>query len=344
MIFREKFKGTPHQVGFAHGSTFKHVIATNVREFIEHPNSLWTDQVDNAKLWVRNLSEKHFDTWPWLAEEIAGIADGSGIPKEKIVDLNFRIWQYNNYGKSHACSSFIGTMKNNYLILGGAFDDPHWMYGFVDMQPIDGLRYMTFPACGTAWASRGLNEAGLAIGVSAQSIKGLHYDPFSIWQQDLCIRVILQTCSNCKEATEFCQSHPFFSNIAIADASGQSTIIVCSPLGVHQYSETVRCVTNHLLPEIEKWYRNRGWSGIIDVPTTYDRLERLNNWLAKKDRQISIMDAKSELARRDGWPNQTVNNPMTAFITLAVPQATPKSFWVAGNPVTPDNFIEYFFD
>ena len=341
---REKFKGTHRQIGFAHGSTFKHVIATNLCEFIEHPNSYWTDHINDAESWVHGLSEKHFDTWPWLAEEIAGIADGSGIPKEKIINLNFRIWKYDSYGESHACSSFIGTMKNNHIILGGAFDDPHWMYGFVDMQPTDGLRYMTFPACGTVWASRGMNETGLTIGVSAQSVKGLHYDPASIWQQDICLRVILQTCCNCKEVIEFCQSHPFFDNIAVADASGHSKIIVCSPLGVHQYSETVHCVTNHLLPEIHEAHKKQGWDGTVDVPTTYNRLEQLNRWLAENDGQISIVGAKSELARRDGWPNQTVNNPMTAFVTLAVPQATPKSFWVASKPVTAENFTEYFFD
>ncbi len=167
MIIREVIQGTPRERGLAHGRAFRHVIAANLGLFVEQPAS-WGGQQSEAQAWFRAQREKHYATWPWLAEEIAGIAEGAGLPLDLVERLNFRIWQYRFYGTGQCCSSFVGTLQDGRTIIGGALDDPRWIYGFVDVRPADGLRYMTFPVCGTAWGNRGMNEAGLVLSTSSQ--------------------------------------------------------------------------------------------------------------------------------------------------------------------------------
>ncbi len=343
MLFRETFRGGPHALGLAQGMAYRHLIAAVVSAFAEHPNA-WTDQRVEAEAWFGAQREKHFDVWPWLADEISGIAQGSGIPRHLIERLNFRIWQYPVYGVGKACSSFVGDLADGRTIIGGSLDDPRWIYGFVDVQPVDGLRYMTFPICGTVWGNRGMNEAGLVLSTSSQVLDGLRFGADSVWQQDLCVRVLLQTCVTCEDVLAFCHEHPFFHNIIVADSRGRYAAFTCGPLGVHQYGPSVRCLTNHLLPQVEDEFRRAGWDGSIRSDTTRRRWEQLATWLNERNGRLTLEEAKRVLASRPYWPSGSVNNVGTAVMILAIPQAEPRSLWVADRPVTAEKFAEYAFD
>jgi hypothetical protein len=343
MIYRYKFSGSPGAIGLEHGKAFRGSIEAIISIFVEHPNEMWSHRRDEALAWFRHMRDKHYNEWPWLAEEIAGIAKGAGIELELIEQLNFRTWQYPLIHQGHACSSFAAKMHDGNLISGGSLDDPRWLYAFTDIAPAGGLRFMTFPICGTAWGNRGMNGAGLVLGISSQNLRGLRFDPNSIWQQDICFRLLLQTCSNCEDVLEFCRYRPFIANICAADSSGNSVVFNNGPFGLHVY-QGASAITNHVLPELEDFYTRRGWDGSNDVASTYARLERLNNWIEHRDGRITLDEAKTEMARRDGWPNRTVNNPMTAFIMLAMPQRQPRSMWAASGPVTTQNFQAFDFD
>src|SRR5690606_29984868 len=128
MFFLEKLHGSPRQVGLAHGRAFKHVIASNCGWSVQHPNATWSDRIDQGEAWFAMQRDRHFDRWPWLAEEMAGIAEGSGIALGLIERLNFRIWQCGLYGAGSGCSNFIATMPNGQLLVGGSLDDPRYIY------------------------------------------------------------------------------------------------------------------------------------------------------------------------------------------------------------------------
>ena len=140
MLLKETFAGTPRQIGLAHGRAYRHLIAINTARLVERPNpNLPDDMIPDAERWFRKQRERHFDLWPWLADEVRGIAEGSGVPHALIERLNFRIWQFSYYGRGHACSSFAGRAKDGTWITGGTLDDPRELYGFCEVQP-RGLR------------------------------------------------------------------------------------------------------------------------------------------------------------------------------------------------------------
>ena len=57
------------------------------------------------RAWQKRLRTFCFDHWPWLQDEIAGLAEGAGIETELAELLSFRAWQYEVY-HAGSCSSF----------------------------------------------------------------------------------------------------------------------------------------------------------------------------------------------------------------------------------------------
>lgn len=338
----QRYGGTPRQLGEAHGEIFRDTIRANVRLLVDNSHRAANKNcLEAATAWARRQSRCHCERWPWLGEEIRGIARGSGVAFEKIEQLNFRIWQYGIYGAGHACSNFIGTTQDGVLLLGGTLDDPRELYGFVEVAPDAGHRFMTFLICGTVWGSRGINDAGLALGVSSLTLGGLRYDAQSVWQQDICLRLILQQCASCEDVIAFCRQHLFTMNFIVADAAGNSKAFTCSPLGVWEYSAPTRALTNHLLTPLCDTHLQSGWNG-EQHESSVPRLARLNAWLDERNGSITLGEAKSQLCRTDGAAGELVNNANTAFVTIARPQFSP-SLWVAEKPATADGFREYSF-
>lgn len=343
MLIKETFAGTPRQIGRAYGRTYRHLIAINAAYLVERPNPNLPDHlVPGAERWFRQQRERHFDLWPWLADEMAGIAEGSGVPRPVIERMNFRIWQYPVYGKTHACSSFAVRARDGSLISGGMLDDPRWLYVFCEVRPRKGFRYMTFPITGTCWGNRGMNEAGLVLNESSNFLHGLRFNPLKIYQQDLCLRVILQTCQTVEEVRAFCDRHPFFMNTVVADARGGCLAMSVWDQGAFVYSSKVRCLTNHPLEPLRKLARRRGYDGIIRSGTTRGRFRILANWIARMDGQATLADAQRMLASRREWPDG-VNNPGTAFATIAQPEKDRRTLWVSELPVTESGFRAHRF-
>lgn len=81
--------GTPYELGYQHGSLLKKQIARNIQVFINTPSSnpdselLKRTQAFQAEL-PKLLAHIH----PRFIEEMKGLADGSGIPYQKILMLN----------------------------------------------------------------------------------------------------------------------------------------------------------------------------------------------------------------------------------------------------------------
>jgi hypothetical protein len=276
-----------------------------------------------------------------LAEEIRGIADGSGLPRETIELLNFRAWQYFLYGSGGACTSFIGRSADAGLVLGGALDDPRELYGMVDVAPGDGFRFMTFSLLGTAWASRGINAAGLAIGISSLPLAGIRVvEP--MWQQDFCLRAILQTCADCAAVEAFCQEHAFPLNVMAVDAGGHSLALTRTGLGCFVHGPDVAVLANHLpTPALEAIHRAAGWDGRVEAPTSTCRTAQLTGFLARRDGAFKLREAQAELARRDAVSDAFVHNAQTCFLTLAAPVTRPGQWQVAEPPATADTFLMF---
>ena len=87
----------------------------------------------------------------------------------------------------------------------------------------------------------------------------------------------------------------------------------------------------------------RGYDGRIHSATSKARLTPAA-WLAGADGRLTLRTAREQIASRRGWPNHSVNNPGTAFATLAQPQKEPRTLWVADMPITAHGCRKWPFD
>ena len=79
-------KGSPYEMGFQHGRLLKDLIEKNVAEFIDNTPSALAPRI---KSFQQNLPPKLMGYIPnRFQEEMQGVADGSGVPLQKIIALN----------------------------------------------------------------------------------------------------------------------------------------------------------------------------------------------------------------------------------------------------------------
>ena len=154
MIVSE-YAGSPEQIGVEYGKKFSATIQKNismlVKRFIREQLPL-EDRVFIE--WVDNQENIILKNWPWLIEEMRGVAEGSSQTYRNILLLNLRVWQYDLYCvKPNACSSMVIVLADGSLANAGALDDPRDLYcGLVKVVPNNGYSYFTFPITGTCWA------------------------------------------------------------------------------------------------------------------------------------------------------------------------------------------------
>jgi hypothetical protein len=344
MIFKETFSGTPYSIGLAHGRTYRHIIGGNVSWMLVHKAlTIGKDKEAAAQKWFKVQRERHFDEWPWLADEMKGASEGAGIPLDLIQQLNFRIWQYHFYGIGHCCSSFAAHARDGTVITGGTLDDPRELYVFCQINPKKGFRQMTFPIAGTCWANRGMNDAGLVINVSSLPLTKLKFDPLKIYQQDLCVRIIKQTCETVHDVRDFCNKYPFFLHILAVDANGDILSLAACDSGANEYPQGTMCLTNHAFGPVDMKLKQRGYDGTIPAKTSKPRLDCLNQWIKKVDGKLTLAEARKKAADKTGWP-ASITNPWTACAMLAQPQKDKNTLWVCDKPVTPSGFQPHRFE
>lgn len=287
-----KLHGTSEVIGRAHGESCRTAILANLKELVHRESYEPLPREDrNFRAWMHGqeaLVEKH---WPWLLKEMRGVADGSGVAYEDILLLNLRTWQYDFYGKPPAecCSSMLVTLVDGALACAGALDDPREYYcGPVHVAPDRGYCFVTFPITGTSWGNRGMNSAGLALGISSQPLPGLRRLSHAVIQ-DLAARAILQTCSTVGEVREFCREHPFTMNLVCADAQGGVLCAHQTAAGLFELpvKEGWCVLTNHVADEgVRRRLHNLGVASFPESPTSRARLERLAAFCRGEERPL----------------------------------------------------------
>ena len=335
-------QGAPAELGRRHGAAVRSQIHANIAALLaDFLTGAPAAQRAEIRAWQRRLRTYCYDHWPWLQPEIAGIAEGAGIDNELAELLSFRAWQYDAY-HAGACSGFALPGAGGHTLTGGTLDDPRWLYTAAQVQPDHGLRYLSFPLAGTVWANRGMNEAGLALGISSLLCPGVKFDLQRLVPVDLVFRDLLQFCSTVAEVEDRCRQHAFFCNLVAVDRTGAvfSASNYCGEYTTHLAADCRAALTNHPVGAAEVALRARGYGGPEASAHSVERLEQIAAWQAAFAGRATVADAVTFL----GAParNGQVNNVNTAFATIAVPQVDPHTLWIAQQPVTPDAF--YAFD
>lgn len=338
------FSGTPKQIGIAYGKRFADAISRNLSILLGSRPAL-QDPAFHA--WVRSqekLVEKH---WPWLLEEMRGVAAGCGVAYEQILFLNLRAWQFDFYGKppGNSCSSLVIRLANGHLACAGALDDPLEYYcGPVHVTPDTGYRFITFPITGTSWGNRGMNSAGLSVGLSSQLLPGLKRKNDTV-MQDLAVRALLQTCATVADVREFCLRHPFTINLLCVDASGGVFCAHHTAAGLREIKVQDACaMSNHIVnAETEDWLREHGVRDFSLSPTTVPRRERLLRFIASANGKCTAEEVKTLIAQRDDADPASINNSGSIYLTYSCPQAAKTTLWIreTKGPTGNDRFLPF---
>ena len=330
--------GAPRELGRQQGAALRSQIHANIGTLLagfvtgnEGPSP------DVIRAWQKRLRTFCFDHWPWLQDEIAGIAEGAGIEPELAELLSFRAWQYEIY-HAGSCSSFALPGADGKILTGGTLDDPRFLYTIAQVQPTKGLRFLSFPLAGTVWANRGMNESGLALGISSLVCPGVKFELEKLVPVDLVFRDLLQFCSTVAEVEARCRKFNFFCNLVAVDQLGGifSSSNYCGQLTAYPKPDRIAALTNHPIEAAATGLRARGYTGPDPGAHSVERLAELTAWNATHTGRATVADAKTFLGAESKFGR--VNNPNTAFATIAVPQSDPHTLWLAQQPVMTEGF------
>ncbi len=326
--------GTAADLGRQQGVALRNQIHANVAVLLgDFLTGAKAAQLEKIRAWQRRLRAFCFDHWPWLQAEIQGIAEGAGLDRELAELLSFRAWQYEVY-HAGACSSFALPGAGGKILTGGTLDDPRFLYACAQVTPADGLRFISFPIAGTVWANRGLNEAGLALGISSLICPGVTFDLDQLVPVDLVFRDMLQFCSTVAEVEARCRRFKFFCNLVAVDRQGCvfSSSNFCGDYTAHPTADGSACLTNPPAGSADTALRARGYTGPDPAGFSPERLAQITGWMDAHRHRATVADAVAFLGAMP-QPGR-VNNPHTAFATIAVPQTHPSTLWIAQQPVT----------
>lgn len=322
------------RTGREYGKIFSEKIVRNLKILVwrEGYEPLPLQNKDFSQ-WVKTQEKLLGNNWPWLLEEMAGVAEGAGAKYEDILLLNLRAWQYEYYGakpKIGGCSSLAITLADGTVACAGALDDPIEYYcGPLHIQPQTGFDFITFPITGTSWCSRGQNSRGLSIGISSQLLPNLRRLDHAI-NQDLAVRAILQTCTTSEDVREFCRTHPFTMNLVVIDAQGKIFCAQHTAAGLFEMAVDGYCaLTNHVADtRLQQWLKERGVTEIPESPADFPRREYMMNFAKARNGKCTSAEVMDFIGCRDDQNPGTVHNKGSIYLTFSNPQVAGKTFWI----------------
>lgn len=336
-----ELKGSFTEIGRQYGEKFKAHIRKNIDILVKRnctpPDPLPLNDSGFIK-WVDDQEQIIANNWPWLLEEMHGVAKGAKQEYRDILFLNLRVWQYGFYsGKnSTACSSIAIELADGTIASAGALDDNTMLYGaMVKIIPEQGYSFMSFPIMGTSWGNRGLNSAGLSVGASSQILEGLNRLPGTICA-DIANRAILQTCSTVDDVRQFCKKHPFTLNLVCSDKNGDVFSAHSTSAGLFEIAGNTSCVmTNHVIDdEIRLKLHQQGVTEFKESNTTRLRRGRLVDYARKFSGKCRAEDLRQYVADRMNGAPSSICPTGNVVLTYANPQAEPGVMWIAEPQVT----------
>lgn len=315
-------KGTPREMGEACGKTYRTLIEQNLDIFVTCKETQDLLQDAGVQSWVKKQRTLVSTDFPWLAEEIEGIACGANAALDDIWLLNLRVWQYREYhsGAISGCSSLVARTPAGTLCCAGSLDDPEHIYCGAVVRPDAEGRYgsIGFPIAGTVWAARGINSAGLSVSSSSQLIRGLHPQKPEL-NQDIALRVILDTCATVGQARALCEKYAFTVNLVATDAQGNLLAGHQTPIRYFDIPcvDGSVAVTNHVVDDkICAELDNAGGEILETEPNTRYRRGALQSFLQEKPFPTE-KEVWKQIADKVNGRRSAINNSHTYVLTLS---------------------------
>jgi predicted choloylglycine hydrolase len=213
----ENLAGSYHDIGVAHGRNNAGRMRYLLRAFNVDLTAAWKESDFLSPL------EKHL---PDLAEEFHGIVEGSGMTRREVVALSFLV-DLGATGSS--CTGVVFASGPDGPVVGKTSDctpgvQQEWLRPR-RIKPTRGFAAVTHSHVGSPNAEMGMNDQGLAIGISGLLSRGFEADGVG-WQQD--IRGVLHACATTAEAIDMLRRIPIRKAgyaLVVGDASGDVAVV-----------------------------------------------------------------------------------------------------------------------
>jgi predicted choloylglycine hydrolase len=302
-----EISGSPRERGRAHGES--------IRALIQARDARWRHEIEADcgqpadQLIERFLAETRFlpavQRWtPELLDEVAGVAEGSGLPYERILAcqlMDEEWWWSQPLQQRHHCSGFAALGRGG-AIAAQNMDLGSWMDGFQALLHVRdralGLESYVLTCAGMIGLC-GMNSAGLAVCVNTLLDLNHRNDglPVAFVSRGLLERRSLA------EAAAFLNAVPHASgqNYILAEA-GALADFECSAAGAVRLpvaSPTRVCHTNHAMAsrDLDPTHTGKGWDDA--ARNSRNRLAAVERRVAYPEQSIDIALAKSTLASKD---------------------------------------------
>ncbi|MDD2707847.1 MAG: C45 family autoproteolytic acyltransferase/hydrolase [Verrucomicrobiae bacterium] len=322
--------GPPYERGLEHGRVFA--------EWIWDEIELWRKQKNNpAVLAARDRMEayllKHF---PWLIEEMRGIASGAGLSLETILWLNVFNAMTGTDKLTECSTALYRHGKTCGLMKTSDIDASQRKRMLVQIIEQNGMRIANCGWVGTVWTEFGMNSAGLAVGCdsapapAAQPGRGL--------PQHLGCYPLLASCRTTSEAVEFMKKHPFAGkglNIGALDARGSGVIFerAAHRLAIRPMKGNFIAATNHYVTgELAPLNASRVPEAQAESTA---RLKRITEFLgASRNPAVKTLQDCAAIDKGEGRVCKRTKLYPTAGLTLAaaVCDCSNRKLYVTGLP------------
>ncbi|MBS0653185.1 MAG: peptidase C45 [Verrucomicrobia bacterium] len=195
-------KGTPYEMGYQHGKLLKDMIQQNVGQFIDKPPS---GDEGRTKEFLRHLPQMKNYISLSLMEEMKGVAEGSGMPFDKILILNL-------FPEMFHCSGI--TVNNEATLNGSLYHVRVLDYSIgksiqksavlIIAEPKGKVPFANVSYAGFIGSVTGMNAARIAIG----EIGGQGYGHWEGIPMAFLMRSVLEDARSLSEAQSIFQNAP----------------------------------------------------------------------------------------------------------------------------------------
>ncbi len=238
-----------------------------LEERVKHSESRFEEIGDQAHAALRRVADIFRANFPYLDQELEGLATGSGISLQSLKAHLFLPGILQIVSTDDGCTDIIipngidgpllykthdATAFNPQPVIVRSIK-PHDHYGILCVTRLDGFSGMT-----------GLNEKGLAVGEASLLFHTMN--PAGT-VRNLLVRPLLHECSNVAEAVDYLAQYPplnFGFHFALVDKSGSSAIVERSPVEQHvrwSAGENIFCTNHAVTPAVREKERSRGPDG-----------------------------------------------------------------------------------
>ena len=278
-----RLSGSYYEMGFKYGSILKRVgyqmprISEEMRRFAK-----------GCEAEVKRV-------FPEILEELQGFADGCEISYE---DLKAFFLSLDSGEHEHeSCSIFASSSPQPILGRNHDFYYAYKKYAQTCLTMPRDAYWSLGNSTIFIGKEDGINEAGVAIGVSVTRIKEIR--PGVNWF--IAVRAVLDKCSNVSEAKKFLSNIKFSTgnNYLLIDESGDMAVVEASPQRVRvreKFEGDFLIATNHFIhPDM------RDIENIEErPPTSMMRYERIKEIIKLNDGKVDVELAKKILSDHKG--------------------------------------------